>query len=375
MKNYKWLYSKTNFVNKVEPKKLRKFFNSTFNHELGWEPLPNSEKKEYLIDKKIGILKFDSLSRRYDPNEKLKESNYAIFGDSYALSRQVKESETIAHFLGNMFNQYFPNYGVGNYGLDQAFLRYMKYKSLLRNKHIIFIIVPETIVRINTRWRHFHETGNIFGFKSKFSINKNDQLFIEDNPIKYFSDYKNVFNSFKNKTSDLIKDPIYKYRFKEEAVNFENLIKFKSGTISKLLEYFEWLFKKNYLKKISDPEGLTIRMKSNSNFSNKCYTINKTQRLFEKLILEIKKETKNNMSLFFIPQLSDIDKDSSNRQKFFNRIRDIHKVKIHDATNYLIKEMGSIKKTELLYVERGFGGHLTNKGNLLIAKWIKELIL
>ena len=36
--------------------------------------------------------------------------------------------------------------------------------------------------------------------------------------------------------------------------------------------------------------------------------------------------------------------------------------------------MGSIKNTELLYVEKGYGGHLRNEGNLLIANWIKELI-
>ena len=86
-------------------------------------------KKEFFANKQLGLLKFDNLGRRFDPNYVKKESKYVIFGDSYALSRQVSEYETIAHQLGNKINNYIPNYGVGNYGLDQAYLRFLKYKS------------------------------------------------------------------------------------------------------------------------------------------------------------------------------------------------------------------------------------------------------
>ena len=374
MKNYKWIYSKNNFLNSVDKFKLKKFFDTTYDFELGWEPEANSIKNELLVNKKIGKLKFDKYRRRYDPNEKLQESEYVIFGDSYALSRQVDEVNTIAHLLGIKYNKFFPNYGVGNYGLDQAYLRYLKYKKFFKDKHIIFIVVPETIVRINTRWRHFHETGNIFGFKPKFSINKRNKLFIEENPIKNFSDYEIIFNDFINRSSDLINDPMYKYRFEREVINFENLIKLKSESIAKVFEYFNWILRANYLNKIGDSEGLTIRMKSNAAFTNKCYAIQHTQILFEKLILEIKKETNNNMSIFVIPQLSDLKKNNAQRKNFFNRISIQHCIKIFDATNVLLEEMGSFKNTELLYVEKGYGGHLRNEGNLLIAKWIKDLI-
>ena len=36
---------------------------------------------------------------------------------------------------------------------------------------------------------------------------------------------------------------MYKYRFKREAINFENLIKLKSESIAKLFEYFNWILK------------------------------------------------------------------------------------------------------------------------------------
>ena len=137
MKNYKWIYKNKNFLNTVDYSKLLKFFNSSYDYDLGWEPIPNSRKKESFGNGNTGFLKFDNYGRRLDPNQKFEESNYVIFGDSYALSRQVGEYETISHYLGNFLKKYVSNYGVGNYGIDQAFLRYKKYRGSLRGKHII----------------------------------------------------------------------------------------------------------------------------------------------------------------------------------------------------------------------------------------------
>ena len=48
------------------------------------------------------------------------------------------------------------NFGVGNYGLDQSYLKYLKYKKF-KNQIIIFNFVPETIARINSHWKHYRE--------------------------------------------------------------------------------------------------------------------------------------------------------------------------------------------------------------------------
>ena len=41
-------------------------------------------------------------------------------------------------------------------------------------------------------------------------------------------------------------------------------------------------------------------MKSNSKFTNKCYALKETKELLEKLILEIKDKTRNNMSILVV---------------------------------------------------------------------------
>lgn len=373
-KKYNWFYKNENFINKVNQIQLNKFFNSTFDYELGWEPLANSKKKESIGNDQDVFLKFDYLKRRIDPNQNLVDSNFAIFGDSYALSRQVKEDETIAYYLGKELKKYVPNYGVGNYGIDQAFLRYRKYHRQLKKKHILYIVVPESIVRINTRWRHLHETGNTFGFKPKFKIKNQKQLILEKNPIKSFSDYEKIFNSFKEGDSELINDPMFKLRFKEEAFNLSNLIGFKISTFYKILELIEWCLKRRFLESISDPNGLSIRMRSNSRFTNKCYSNLEMKNLLTQLILKINSEHKREMSIFFVPQLSDLKINNSRREKYIENLRNLYNIKIYDATKLFTKEIGSLKNAESLYVEKGFGGHLNKNGNLLIARWIKSLI-
>ena len=372
MKNYKWIYKNKNFLSEIDQKKLLKFYNSTYDFDLGWEPIPNSRKKESFGNGQTGFIQFDNYGRRLDPNQKFKESNYAIFGDSYALSRQVGEEETISYYLGKILKKYVSNYGVGNYGIDQAFLRYQKYRKSLLDKHILYLIVPESIVRISTRWRHLHETGNIFGFKPKFIIDKDGNLTTENNPIKEFSDYERNFNSFINNSSKLCKDPMYLLRFRDEAINFSNLIRLKTSTYYKVFEYLEWVLKRNFLEKISDPSGLTIRMKSNSRFTNKCYSIFETKNLLKKLILEINSYHKGNISIFILPQLSDLQTNGFRRQEFFERIKDKYNINIFDATKFLKKQIGSISNAGTLYVEEGYGGHLNKKGNYLIAQWIKS---
>ena len=74
------------------------------------------------------------------------------------------------------------NYGVANYGLDQAILKYQNTKLNKKTKFVIMGFVPETIVRIQTRWKHYVEFGNINGFKPRYYL-KGKRLLLKKNPI------------------------------------------------------------------------------------------------------------------------------------------------------------------------------------------------
>ena len=369
--NYQWLYFTEDYIGKINWEKLKKFYNSSFDYHLGWEPRPNTKKKESFGFNKIGFLSFDGNGLRDDPNKNFRETEFAIFGDSYALSRQVSSKETISHILGNNLNGYIPNYGVGNYGIDQAFQRYIKYRKNLSHKKIILIIVPETIVRMNTIWRHFHETGNIFGFKGKFFV-ENDRLNYQKNPIKEFSDYEKYLTKKITKNNLLANDPMFKIRFKKEVFDVKKLLKFEKETIVKAKEFCEFKLKSKYLKSINDLKGLSIRMKYNSKFTDLCYLNSKLTLPFELLIEEFNRQTKENLYIFFIPQLSDLNLKTNHCETYIDNLRKRKGYKIYSGFEYLQTKRHLVGKFNKLYVEDGYGGHLNKLGNVIISEWILD---
>ncbi len=80
---------------------------------------------------------------------------------------------------------------MGNYGLDQSLLRLKREVPKNPTKFVIMGVVPETICRILSMWKHYYEYGNTFAFKPKFTI-ENDQLIQISNPINESSKFQNL---------------------------------------------------------------------------------------------------------------------------------------------------------------------------------------
>ena len=367
--NYPWLYFSDNYIGQVNWKKLKIFYDNNFDHVLGWEPKPNSLQKELIGKNQIDYLKFNDIGIRTDNNVILKESEFVIFGDSYALSRQVSDQNSISHLLGKKINRYIPNYGVGNYGIDQSFLRFKKYQKKLDKKKMILIIVPETLIRMNTIWRHFHETGNIFGFKGRFFV-ENKQLKYKKNPIKNFNDYDHFLKEKISNNHELMNDPMFIYRFKNEVFDFKKLFLLNKHTITKAKEIIEFKYKKKYLKSINDTRGLSIRMKYNSKFVDLCYKNSKLTKPFELLLKKFNKELNGNLYIFFIPQLSDLRLKTSYYIEYLDNLKEQTNIKIYNASNYITNTKNKFNDFSNLYIEKGFGGHLSNYGNDIISQWI-----
>ena len=52
-----------------------------------------------------------------------KDVKYLVFGDSFAFCRYVNDNETWEYYLENLLQKNIRNYGVGNFGVDQAILK------------------------------------------------------------------------------------------------------------------------------------------------------------------------------------------------------------------------------------------------------------
>ena len=90
--------------------------------------------------------------------------------------------------------------------------------------------------------------------------------------------------------------------------------------------------------------------------------------------MEINSYHKGNVSIFILPQLSDLKINNIKRQEYFEDIKEKYNINIFDATRFLKKEIGSMRNAGKLYVEKGYGGHFNKNGNYLVAQWIKSKI-
>ena len=142
-----------------------------YDRYLGTSNKPNTNNIETYYQKKKRIVTKYSIGKNGErKNDVFKKSNFSSYGDSLCFGRFVDDKNTWQYYLSKKIKNNVKNFGVGNYGLDQAFLKFKKNKEkkLDKSKNIIFLFGPEIIRRNVSLWKHFYEFGNIFNTKPAF---------------------------------------------------------------------------------------------------------------------------------------------------------------------------------------------------------------
>lgn len=180
-KHIKWILTKKKLSDLFDEKKFLNFKKKNFNFKLGWDKKSNFNNYDFLDGKKI----YYSIDKKGYRSSRFKNKSNKIisFGDSYTFCRQVNNEYTWQEFISKQNNIFVSNFGVGNYGLDQAYLKYLNQFKKPSGKIILFGIVPETICRIQSSWKHYLEFGNIHGFKPYCKLESN-KVIIKPNPLK-----------------------------------------------------------------------------------------------------------------------------------------------------------------------------------------------
>ncbi len=365
--DFSWLVDEKDIFPNFSKKQIQKYNKEIFDKDLGWDNKKRKKIEKNISNKKIEY-NFDKHGSRITGN-KYKNSNISIFGDSYSMSRYSNDNETIQYFAEKKLRKKISNYGVGNYGLDQVFLK-IKKTSINKEKLVFIIFVPETILRIQSYWKHFLEFGNTFGFKPKF-IYKNGKLILEKYHLQKLklSNLKSLIINLKKK------DFFYKNKFKKYCFSFPFSLSFIKNLNENFLIFFNLIlykFSKN-IKFYNDAVNIIILR--NIKESQKYYNNHEFQELLKNLILEINKFLiKKKIKPYFIvtPQYLDLKLygKKSNSSFFFKKLSKLKKLNLYDMTQDLIK----LKEVEKLYIKDNYGGHLNKTGNKFIAnKIIKKI--
>ena len=350
----KWIVfnKKINF----NKEKFEKFKKNSYDFKLGWDYKLNSIKKKFITKK--GYRKSDYSQRK---------PNMIAFGDSYTYCREIEYNKTWCEKISKSKNIFVANFGVGNYGLDQAFLKFKKFKSHNKSKFVIFGFVPETICRVQSSWKNYIEFGNVHGFKPSLKLKKNKLEFTK-NPLTKNVSFSKLPNLIKklNKTDRFYKEKFLKYNF-----SFPFLVSFLKNFCFNL-EMFK-LIMMSKVKKQSSLENkiFPLVMKYNIKLSHKLYEDNYSQKIMKQLLENINNEAKKKkLKCYFvlIPQLFDLKLVT--RLKYQNFYKKINNLNIVDLTKIFLKKSRSKK----CYINDKYGGHLNEYGTHLVAKQIIKAI-
>lgn len=362
-KDFKWLINSDDELPNFPHEKLHKFYKNSYDSLLGWDRKKNSSGFE-LSEKKTY---FKISSKGYRGNSYYKKTAIAVFGDSFAFCRYVNDNQTWERNLEKKLKMNVNNFGVGNYGLDQSYLKFLKYKKNINNRIIIFNVVPETIARVHSYWKHYREFGNILGFKPMFIKNEN-KLFLKKNFLQKNFTEKNIHkNLYKIKKID----KFYTNKFLKNMFAFPYSLK-----IILNFNFFSKILCNLILHKITNrrkfyTKAQSIILKQNIKESHKMYDDpNYFEKLKSIIFLINDNLRKNNFKMILVitPQLLDLTEGNySSITKFFSLIG-------KKVTCFNLYENFKNKKLKNYYFKDIYGGHLNNNGNKFVSKILFKLL-
>lgn len=363
-KDFKWLINSDDEKPHFDKKKLKNFYKNSFDQLLGWDRKKNTNGFEISTKRTFFNIKKNGNRGR----SRFKKTKISVFGDSFAFCRYVNDDETWESNIEERIKHNVHNFGVGNFGLDQSYLKYMKLKRNIRSKIIIFNFVPETIARVNSYWKHYREFGNIMAFKPLF-IEKKNNLFLKKIIIKKNFSQKKIHSQLKGiKKFDIF----YNLKFNKEKFVFPYTITFlknikTSSTILSCLVFYKLLKNKKFYDK-----AVTKILFQNISQSHKMYNDIFLASKLEKIIFMMNKQIqkdKKKMILIISPQLLDLKSNYIKYpQAFFSKLP--KEIICLDLSKYMNKK----KNFQKFYLEDKYGGHLNKIGNKYISKVILRFL-
>jgi len=193
----------------ITPAMLDRFFDHGFDPELGWIRKPNTRKKD------MGRFEYtiDARGSRLNPGHEHLPAGVVTVGDSYTFCREVEDTDTWQWGLAERLNTNVLNFGVGNYGFDQALLRLEREYPNAPAPVVVMGVVPSTIARILSVWKHYNEYGNYFAFKPRY-VFEHDALRLVPTPVTSRDDFFRLAEILPGVQAH---DEFYRSRFLREA--------------------------------------------------------------------------------------------------------------------------------------------------------------
>ena len=171
-----------------------------YDEWLGWTYRPNSTRQSgtFTINS-AGLRSRREYSQRPPPDT----VRIALFGDSFTAGNAVSDDETWGHQLEMRLNQAgirteVLNFGVGGYGMDQAFLRWQKMGRDYAPDMVIFGFMPGDLDRNVKVFRGLRAPTGITFSRPRFVLTESGGLELVNSPTVPPEQLMTVFESFES---------------------------------------------------------------------------------------------------------------------------------------------------------------------------------
>lgn len=155
---------------------------------LGWTIKSNGSSDLYQANSK-GI----RARREYSLMPPKASLRIGTFGDSFTHGIDVKNEDTWQEIMMTSHpNLEVLNFGVGGYGLDQAFLRYQQEGVAYRTHVVLIGYMSENIYRHVNVYRPFYHPGTGAALTKPRYVIEGDRLVLIPNPLRDLSQYREL---------------------------------------------------------------------------------------------------------------------------------------------------------------------------------------
>ncbi|MFC1665472.1 hypothetical protein ACFL17_07575 [Pseudomonadota bacterium] len=313
-----------------------------FSPTLGWTVRKNGSK---------GLYQANSSALRSNREYSIKPPRHihriSTFGDSFTHGDDVKNNETWQAVMENTNpGLEVLNFGVGGFGLDQAYLRYLEDGRQFKS-HLVFIgYMSENINRnVNTYRPFYHPKTGTPLTKPRFIV-KDGNLTLLPNPMQRLGDYKTLLLHPQERLTHLgSNDYFFKRRYTSNMFDWSPTVK--------LVKISTYKFSKR------SPEQ-DITLNGHYNPSSEAFVV--TKRIFDDFYSSAIKNQSTPIILIF-PDSTDVTRYRKKNKKRYSPLLSY----LNSVGYKYIDLMGAFQNTAIKDL---FSGHYTPLANRLVAKHI-----
>jgi len=317
----------------------------------GWIPRPNFRSANGWFRHNAQGIRSDKKEYSFKPDSG--KTRIALFGDSHIWGDEIPFDSTMGYFLEkNMQGAEVINFGVGAYGIDQAYLRWKHFGKKFNPHIVIFGFQPENMLRNLNLVRCLYAVNEKHPLLKPRFVLENDELKLVNSPTPPPQAIPAIINNFEDWE-------LARYEHYYDNDDYDDKIWRKSRFSS-------------YTEDVLEYNRFTI-----PGYERQYFGLNyESAKITLKIIESFKKEVKENGGIFLIvhiPRKGDlknlIEEKPLAYKGLLNEIEKIAPV-IHSEKPLL--RFAKNKSTEPLYKPRQ---HLSGKAHQIIAEETHEYLL